>query len=63
MTWDNSYSYYQTRYGMMRLDRVREDGVAELHSLQTEALLLYAPITTLSNPVVNLYESRTEFNL
>ena len=47
----------------MRLDRVREDGVAELHSLQTEALLLYAPITTLSNPVVNLYESRTEFNL
>lgn len=49
---------YQTRYGVMHLERVREDGVAELHSLQTEAMMLYAPINTLSNPIVSLHEGR-----
>lgn len=53
---------YQTRYGMMRLDRIREDGVAELHSIQTDALLLYAPITTLSNPIVTMCESEASFD-
>lgn len=48
---------YQTRYGVMRLRRVRADGMGELQA-EKGSMTLFAPINGLGKPSVVLEEER-----